>query len=157
MSAIERACASRHVRNIVVFALHVSYATSSFDFSQKPERRRRDMNAPPPPPPQIATNEKYSPWQRDAMLAAFAAGDRNIVNTFRVPGVTEKSMRQNLLRWGNREQERGHLDNHMRGARKGVKFVLDGDLLDVIKRATGAFPDIYAAEMVKWFRAQGLR
>ena len=66
-------------------------------------------------------------------------------------------MRQNLLRWGNREQERGQLDNHMRGARKGVKFVLDGDLLDVIKRATGAFPDIYAAEMVKWFRAQGLR
>ena len=54
-------------------------------------------------------------------------------------------------------QERGHLENHVRGAPKGVKFVLDSDELDVVKRDAEAFPDIYADEMVTWFGAQDLR
>ena len=115
------------------------------------------MNGAPPPPPRIAKTEKYPSWLKNALLDAFDDGNQHIVNSFRIPGVSEKSMRKNLLRWGGMEQERGHLENHVRGAPKGVKFVLDGDELDVMKRAAEAFPDIYADEMVRWFRAQGLR
>ena len=91
------------------------------------------------------------------MLDAFDDGNRHIVNTLRISGVTEKGSRKSLRRWGDMEQERGHLENHVRGAPKGVKFVLDSDELDVVKRDAEAFPDIYADEMVTWFGAQDLR
>lgn len=116
------------------------------------------MAANAAPPPRIAGEETYPDWFKKKIIAEYEnpQGAAHLPSHFG-RNISQKSMVQNIARWKAREDERGHLKNHKRGLEPGVKFCLDGDELEVLKRLTTRFPDIMVAEMIDFFRAAGIR
>jgi transposase-like protein len=104
----------------------------------------------------IAKTEKYTPQQKEAMIQAYDAGGRNLAARFGL-NISEASAQHNVRNWKKNLEERGHLENFVRGVAPGSKFCFDGEELEVIKRAKELFPDMYLDELVHWVKAQGYR
>jgi transposase-like protein len=104
----------------------------------------------------IAKTERYTPRLKEAMIQAYDAGGRNLAARFGL-NISEASAQHNVRNWKKNLEERGHLENFVRGVAPGSKFCFDGEELEVIKRAKELFPDMYLDELVQWVRAQGYR
>ena len=104
----------------------------------------------------IAKTEKYTPQLKEAMIQAYDAGARNLAARFGL-NISEASAQHNVRNWKKNLEERGHLENFVRGVAPGSKFCFDGEELEVIKRAKELFPDMYLDELVHWVKAQGYR
>ncbi len=104
----------------------------------------------------IAKTEKYTPQLKEAMIQAQDAGAKNLATRFSL-NISEASAQHNVRNWKKNREERGHLQNFVRGVAPGSKFCFDGEELEVIKRAKELFPDMYLDELVQWVRAQGYR
>ena len=90
------------------------------------------------------------------MIHAYDAGERNLAARFGLH-IREASAQENVRNWKKNREERGHLQNFVRGVTPGSKFCFDGEQLEVIKRAKELFPEMYLDELVQWVKAQGYR
>ena len=110
------------------------------------------------PPPRIAGEETYTSWFKKAAIAEYdkPEGAAHLPAHFGRQ-IKQKSFVQNIRRWKAKEEDRGHLKNHVRGLKPGVKFCLEGDELEVLEHLTTLFPDISVAEMRDYFLAAGIR
>jgi len=104
----------------------------------------------------IAKTETYTAVQRQAMIDAYDGGERNLKARFCLD-CSEESAQRNVRNWKVRREERGHLENFVRGVEPGFKFCFSGEELEVIQRAKELFPDMYLEELVQWVKAQGYR
>ena len=104
----------------------------------------------------IAKTEKYTPRLKEAMIQAYDAGGRNLAARFGL-NISEASAQHNVRNWKKNLEERGHLENFVRGVEPGFKFCFSGEELEVIQRAKDLFPDMYLEELVQWVKAQGYR
>ena len=68
------------------------------------------------------------------MIDAYDAGGRNLAARFGL-NISEASAQHNVRNWKKNLEERGHLENFVRGVAPGSKFCFDGEELEVIKRA----------------------
>ena len=104
----------------------------------------------------IAKTETYTPRLKQAMIDAYDAGERNLKARFGLD-IREASAQENVRNWKRKLEERGHLENFVRGVEPGFKFCFSGEELEVIQRAKRLFPDMYLEELVQWVKAQGYR
>ena len=72
-------------------------------------------------------------------MQALDDGEIGVAHRFGL-NINEESLKRNVRRWREKEDERGHLRNHKRGLEPGVKFCLDGTELEVLQSREGAVP-----------------